>query len=127
MACRRSLLHSCMNIEMLRDYCLRLPAATEEIKWDNDLCFCVGGKMFCVAALEGASRVAFKVKDDEFDELSTSPGMIPAPYMARAKWVQVLLFDTLDDRSWKSYIEQSYNLVKAKLTRKVRKELGIDG
>ena len=35
-----------MNIEQLRKFCLSFPGATEDIKWGNDLCFCVGKKMF---------------------------------------------------------------------------------
>ncbi len=61
-----------MDIETLRDMCRALPAVTEDIKWGHDLCFSVAGKMFCVAALEGPLTVSFKVKDEEFDELSNS-------------------------------------------------------
>ena len=67
-----------MDIETLRDMCRALPAVTEDIKWGHDLCFSVAGKMFCVAGLEGPLTVSFKVKDEEFDELSNSPGMRPA-------------------------------------------------
>jgi predicted DNA-binding protein (MmcQ/YjbR family) len=76
-----------MNIELLRTYCLSLPAVTEAIKWDNDLVFSVGGKMFCVAALDAPFKCSFKVSDEEFEELSVLEGFQPAPYMARAKWV----------------------------------------
>jgi predicted DNA-binding protein (MmcQ/YjbR family) len=76
-----------MNIETLRELCRSLPAVTEDVKWGHDLCFSVAGKMFCVAALDGPLTVSFKVKDDEFDELSNSPGLRPAPYVARYKWV----------------------------------------
>ena len=64
-----------MDIENLRDMCRALPAVTEDIKWGHDLCFSVAGKMFCVAGLEGPLTVSFKVKDDEFDEMSNSPGI----------------------------------------------------
>ena len=72
-----------MDIETVRSYCLSLPAATEDIKWGQDLCFSVAGKMFCVAGLEGPLTVSFKVRDEEFDEMADSPGMRPAPYVAR--------------------------------------------
>jgi predicted DNA-binding protein (MmcQ/YjbR family) len=42
-----------MNIEALRKFCLSLPAVTEDVKWGADLCFSVGGKMFCVTSMEG--------------------------------------------------------------------------
>src|SRR5262245_10010293 len=63
-----------MNIETLRELCRSLPAVTEDVKWGHDLCFSVAGKMFCVAALDGPLTVSFKVRDDEFDDLSSSPG-----------------------------------------------------
>lgn len=114
-----------MEIETLRTFCLSLPAVTEDIKWDNDLVFSVGGKMFCVAALEPPFKCSFKVKDEEFEALSIQDGFMPAPYMARAKWVLVTNPSRLHKQEWEDYIRQSYELVKAKLTRKVRTELNI--
>lgn len=114
-----------MDIEFFRKTCLSLPAATEEVKWGNDLVFSVGGKMFCVTAFEEPFGCSFKVRDEEFEELSMREGFIPAPYMARAKWVQVKDTKALNKKEWESYIRQSYELVKAKLTKKVRAELGI--
>ncbi|HWJ27878.1 MAG TPA: MmcQ/YjbR family DNA-binding protein [Flavisolibacter sp.] len=115
-----------MEIEKLRQYCLSLPAVTEDVKWDNDLCFSVGGKMFCVASLDQPFKCSFKVKDEEFEELSNSDGFMPAPYMARAKWVLVTNPSKLHKQDWEQFILLSYDLVKAKLTKKVRISLGID-
>lgn len=114
-----------MDIDFLRTICLAFPAVTEEVKWGNDLCFCVGGRMFTVAALEGPFKCSFKVKDEEFEELSVSEGMIPAPYMARAKWVQVVNPGRLNKKEWEHYLRQSYDLVKARLTKKERTALGL--
>lgn len=115
-----------MDVESLRTFCLRLPAVTEDIKWGNDLCFSIGGKMFCVSSLEPPLRVSFKVLDEEFNELSTRDGFMPAPYMARAKWVSVSNPLVLKTKEWQSLVKQSYELIKAKLTIKLRKELGIE-
>ena len=41
-----------MDIEKLRAICKALPAVTEDIKWEHDLVFSIGGKMFCVASPE---------------------------------------------------------------------------
>jgi predicted DNA-binding protein (MmcQ/YjbR family) len=114
-----------MNIDTLREYCMGLPAVTEDIKWGHDLCFSVAGKMFCVAALEGPLTVSFKVKDDEFDEMSNSPGMRPAPYVARYKWVLVEEVSALSRKEWEHYVRQSYDLVRAKLPKKVAKQHGL--
>lgn len=114
-----------MDIDQLRSFCLSLPAVTEDVKWDSDLVFSIGDKMFCVASLEPPFKCSFKVPDDEFEELSVQQGFVPAPYMARAKWVLVKQPSVLHKKEWEAYIKQSYELVKAKLTKKLRASLSI--
>lgn len=112
-----------MNIEQLREFCLSLKGATEDIKWGHDLCFCIGEKMFCVTGLTGPMKVSLKVKDEEYDELSSSDGIIPAPYMARNKWILVEDPDRFSRKEWEHYIRQSYELVKSRLPKKLQKEI----
>ena len=107
-----------MNIEELRKFCLAQKGATEDIKWGADLCFCVGAKMFCVTGFNGPLRASLKVSDDEFDELCGRANIIPAPYMARHKWIFVEDANALTDKEWKHYLQQSYELVKSKLPKK---------
>lgn len=114
-----------MNPEFLQSICKPLKAVTEDIKWDNDLVFSVGGKMFCVCSLEPPFTCSFKVPDEEFEELSQREGFMPAPYMARAKWVMVKDATVLSTKEWKEYVQRSYEMVKAKLTKKAQKELGL--
>ena len=114
-----------MNIETLRKICSSLPAVTEDVKWGNDLVFSVGDKMFCVASLEPPFTSSFKVPDDEFEEVSNKDGFAPAPYMARAKWVLVTDPSKMNKKEWEQYIKGSYELIKNKLTRKLRDKLGI--
>ena len=110
---------------MLRHICLALPGTTEDIKWGGDLCFLIGGKMFCVTGFEAPGLVTFKIPDSDFDELSERKGFHPAPYLARAKWVQVDDFDTLSQTEWEAFVKQSYELVKSKIPKKVLKEIGL--
>jgi len=42
-----------MDLEAVRNFCLTLPGVTEDIKWENNLCFSVGGKMVPVTNIEG--------------------------------------------------------------------------
>ena len=114
-----------MTIEDLQKLCLSLPAVTSDVKWGNDLCFSVGDKMFCASSLDTPLKIAFKVPDEDFEELSQSDGFMPAPYMARAKWVLVTKPNKLGKKDWERYIKGSYELIKAKLTTKLKKELGI--
>ncbi len=114
-----------MDIEDIRKICLSLKAVTEDVKWDNDLCFSVLGKMFCVAGLDKPLKIAFKVPDEEFEEMSQREGIIPAPYMARAKWVLVKEVNRLGKTEWKHYIDRSYELVKARIPKKALREAGL--
>src|SRR4030095_3320275 len=77
-----------MDVEWLRKICLSLPHTTEQIQWGNDLLFKVRGKMFAITPLEAAPVcLSFKCSDEVFAELTELPNIIPAPYLARAKWV----------------------------------------
>lgn len=113
------------DLETIQSICLSFKAATEDIKWENDLVFSIGGKMFCVSSLKAPYRCSFKVKDEEFEELCQLPQFSPAPYMARAKWVAVTDWSRLNQKEWQLYLKQSYKLVKAKLTKKQKAELGL--
>lgn len=113
-----------MDLDTLRAICLALPDATEEVQWGNHLLFKVAGKMFCITNLDDANDTSFKVPDAVYDELSVSETYIPAPHMARAKWVKVARPAAVRLPEWKSRIRESYALVRARLPKKVQAELG---
>ena len=119
--------HPSGGFEALRALAATLPGATEDIKWGADLVFSVGAKMFCVFLLDNgkATTCAFKVDDDRFLELTGVPGVIPAPYLARAKWVQVKPGHALASADLDKLLRRSHALVAAKLTRKLQVELGV--
>jgi len=107
-----------MDIEAIRNICKNMPSVTEDIKWGNDLCFMIGGKMFCVTTMDTPLKVSIKVTDEEFGEMIDLPGVIPAPYVARYKWILVEDVNAFTEKKWEYYITQSYNLVKTKLSKK---------
>jgi predicted DNA-binding protein (MmcQ/YjbR family) len=115
-----------MDLETLRSFCLSLPAATEDVKWGQDLCFCVGAKMFCVASMEAPLTFSFKVADEDFDEISSRAGFTPAPYMARAKWVMVTNSSKIKKKETEEMVRASYEMIKSKLTKKLRVSLKLD-
>lgn len=113
-----------MDIEALQQLCTSLPNVTTDIKWGHDLCFCIGGKMFCVAGLDQQpTSASFKVLDDEFEAMTHRNGIVPAPYVARYKWVLVEDIGSLSKKDWEHYVRQSYQLVKDKLPAKIKKTL----
>src|SRR5262252_2533043 len=110
-----------MSIDTVRTFCLSLPAAKEDIKWGSDLAFSVGGKMFAVVNTERPHTLAFKCTPETFGELIERDGIIPAPYMARAMWVQErTVGDVLERRELDALIKTSYELVVAKLPKSKR-------
>jgi predicted DNA-binding protein (MmcQ/YjbR family) len=115
-----------MNLERLRKLCLSFPGTTEQIQWGDDLVFKVGGKMFAVAAVNPAAthRLAFKCSDEGFAELVEREGIMPAPYLARAKWVALEQFDSLGDREIQERVLEAYHLIVGKLTKKQQEAIG---
>jgi predicted DNA-binding protein (MmcQ/YjbR family) len=111
-----------MSFEALRRHCATLPGATMDVKWGADECWSVGGKMFAVFGVENgrARNVSFKCDPDRFLELTDQPGVVPAPYLARAHWVQVADATALPPATAKRLIARSHELVAAKLTKKAR-------
>ncbi|HEU4790423.1 MAG TPA: MmcQ/YjbR family DNA-binding protein [Flavobacterium sp.] len=115
-----------MSVEEIQNICREMPAVREDIKWGHDLVFSVGEKMFCVVGLDQSPTTAsFKVADDEFEEICNWPGFKPAPYVARYKWVWIEDTNKMKKADWEKYLQQSYELVKNKLTAKIRKQLGL--
>jgi len=113
-----------MHIEQLRELCLSFPGTSEGIKYGDQLCFMVMGKVFCSSNVKNLDKANFKVDEEEFEEICERDGIAPAPYGgAKFKWVQVSDFDCLSDGEWKEYLQKAYALVRAKLPKKVQAEL----
>jgi predicted DNA-binding protein (MmcQ/YjbR family) len=113
-----------VTVDIIRDIALKLPHATEDVKWGQDLCFCIAEKMFCVTGLErDPITLSLKVPDEDFDSFCERPGFIPAPYMARHKWVFIQDCKKVSKKELEKLIGQSYQLVKGKLPKKIQDKL----
>ncbi len=113
-----------MNIDQLREICLSFAGATEQIQWGDDLVFKVAGKMFAVTPLvPGYNWLSLKASPESFAELTERPGIVPAPYLARAKWVAIETPNVLDAAEVATLLRTSYDLVVAKLPRRTRENL----
>ena len=113
-----------MDAEWLRKVCLALPHTTEQIQWGYDLVFKVGGKMFAVAPLEPAPVcLSFKCSEESFAELTERPQIIPAPYMARAKWVALESPMAISGAELAELLRASYEMVFAKLPKRIQAEM----
>lgn len=113
-------------LEWVRQFCLSLPHTTEKVRWEHNLLFCVGEKIYCVANLEpgmSRSKITFKSTPEIFAELVESEGMIPAPYMARNHWVSVTDLEPFRQSELTDHIRNSYQLVLAKLPKGIQAQL----
>lgn len=112
-----------MDLDSLRRLCLEWPGATERVQWEA-LVFKVLDKIFAIAALEPQEVwLTIKSTPEEFYELVERPGIVPAPYLARAKWVALESPTALPDFEIKALLRRSYDLVVEKLPARSRAAL----
>jgi predicted DNA-binding protein (MmcQ/YjbR family) len=116
-----------MRLPALRRFALSLPHTTVVKQWGECLVFKVAGKMFLLIALDAETidGVVFKCTPDEFDGLTEIDGIAQAPYCAKRHWVRVGDLAALPAAELDRRIQRSYDLVVAKLTKKLRTELGL--
>lgn len=115
-----------MTIEDIQKICKKHGSVTEDIKWEDHLCFNVGGKMFLITSPDAVPiSASLKVSDETFHELSDKEGFQPAPYLARYKWIWMDDINRLSRKQWESYISEAYHLVASRLPARVRKEIGL--
>ena len=66
-----------MNVDSLRKLCLSLSGATENLQWEEELCFKVRGKIFAMVGLGSVpQRLTFKCKPETFAELTEREGIV---------------------------------------------------
>jgi len=80
--------------------------------------------MYAISSFEPTENwLAFKCTEEDFTNLVEQPGIIPSPYLARAKWVSLQRDSTLRPAEVKRLLRQSYDLVFARLPKKSRDAL----
>src|SRR5262245_61068409 len=77
--------------------------------------------MFAAMDLNPPHGIGFKCTTDDFGELVERPGVRPAPYLARAMWVQEeSLGSALSRRDFERLLRSAYDLIVAKLPKSKR-------
>jgi predicted DNA-binding protein (MmcQ/YjbR family) len=104
---------------------LALPGATFDIKWGADRVYSVGGKMFAHAGPDGEPepKYMFKASDLAFEMLTEQGVAKPAPYLGRAKWVQLTGPAALSEADLVAYLKEAHRIVAEKLPAGVKAEL----
>ena len=112
-----------MNVAKVRKLVSGWPGVEEDLKWGCDVVWSVAGKMFCVLPEDQRTGPCFKVLDEDFLAMTDRPGIIPAPYLARAKWVLLEQAKAMPEAEQRTAIRISYELIRAKLPKKTQREL----
>ncbi|WP_319533239.1 MmcQ/YjbR family DNA-binding protein [uncultured Cohaesibacter sp.] len=116
-------------------YCGQMQGTTNVIQWGDASVWKIGGKIFAICSNWSAKgekdeersgpRFSFKCSDLAFELLPDEEGIVPAPYLARAKWVQLQYPDAMSDEDLKLHLDAAYEIIARKLTKTVRRELGL--
>jgi len=119
-----------MNIEQLREYCLKKKAVTEEFPFDeHTLVFKVLGKIFVMAPLDkwdiGEASITLKCDPDYTIELREQYESIYAgPYVSNKHWNTVAIYKSeLQPQFILELIDHSYEMVVKGMTKKLRDKL----
>ncbi len=109
-----------MTIDSIRRFCLSLLGATEDMPWEDTLCFRLRRKIFAMVALDpGAeARISLKCSPERFSEMLEVEGAMKAPYVGRFQWIALEDLDVLSDRDLCDLVRHSYEQVAAKLPKK---------
>ena len=114
-----------MNIEDVRAYCLSKKCATEEFPFDETtLVFKVLGKMFALTDLEGYLSINLKCDPEKAIELRENySNVLPGYHMNKKHWNTVMIDGSVSVRLILTWIDESYDLVVSKLTKKEKEIL----
>ena len=115
-----------MNIEQIREYCLKKKGVTEEFPFDKGtLVFKVAGKIFLLASLESIPlQINLKCNPEKAIELREKYDSVqPGYHMSKKHWNTIIIDGTIANNSLLEWINESYNLVVAGLKRSELKSL----
>ncbi len=118
-----------MNIEQFREYCLSKKGVTESFpfsKLPDALVFKVADKMFTVTYISTFDTIALKCDPNLIVDLKEKyTAVTKPPYFDEKHWISVVMDGSVSDKTIFEWIDLSYNLTIAKLTKKVKNEFDI--
>ena len=115
-----------MTPDELRESCLARAGAVEDFPFGDELSvFKVGGKIFALSRLDGRPlEVSLKCEPELAEALRVQHAAVrPGYHLNKRHWNTVTLDGSIDDEQIEGMIQDSYDLVRAKLTRAQREEL----
>lgn len=115
-----------MNIEEFREYCLSLGEMEEKTpfgkfaaRFDSILVFYVCGHMFCMTDMDNFTYAVVKNTPEKISQLHDTHVSVERQRNMNAKyWIQLNLGGDIPDSEVLDLVKQSYEIVKAKYTKK---------
>lgn len=113
-----------MNIEELREYCIRKNDVTESFPFDSEtLVFKVQNKMFALAGINNQPlSVNLKCNPEKAIELREQYDCVkPGYHMNKQHWNTVIIDGSVNKKTIKEWIDDSYQLIVASIHKKRKK------
>jgi predicted DNA-binding protein (MmcQ/YjbR family) len=116
-----------MNLETVREYCLKKKAVTESLPFDDEtLVFKVAGKMFALLSLSGDWGLNLKCDPEKAVELREKYSDIaPGYHMNKTHWNTLNLNGILPEKLVFELIDHSYHLIVESLSKKIKQEADL--
>jgi predicted DNA-binding protein (MmcQ/YjbR family) len=121
-----------MDNERIRAICMVMPHVAETVNWGHHLVYWVGdreigGKMFAMTDLDGTGygKLLFHTGEERFHEFLEHEGIVASPYLAKAKWVTLLEWDSLRPREVEEALANAYALIYEKLPKRTKTILAM--
>lgn len=113
-----------MTLDNIRSYCLAKSGTTEELPFDDvTLVYKVMGKIFAIAGMD-ASFINLKCDPDYALELRAQyEEVTPGYHMNKKHWISVEYTGTIPKREICQWIDNSYNLIVARLPKAQKEQL----
>jgi predicted DNA-binding protein (MmcQ/YjbR family) len=115
-----------ISIEQVCALCEEQPHATmDNVFGDQTNVYRIGGKMFALVNVDPGNLVTLKVLPEDGEALRAIHSFVkPGYYMDKRHWVSVDTTADVPGEELSALIEDSYQLVRASLTKKLRDSLG---
>ncbi len=114
-----------MDIEKIRNYCLRKPHVTEGFPFNEDtLVFKVMNKMFCLLNLTPPHTINLKCDPEFALELREQYDAVkPGYHMNKKHWNTIELDGSIQVKEITKWIDHSYELVAKSLPKKMQTKI----
>lgn len=116
-----------MDLEQFRNYCLSLPAVTEEFPFgETTLVYKVAGKMFALTGIDFFESINLKCDPELAVELRERYAAVtPGYHMNKQHWNTVIMDGSVSNQQILEWTKHSYDLVVASLPKKLRAAFDI--